>query len=107
MTQATSGAATASYKLVADAVQARIIDRSSNERLVQGMEDNISTHVLVCGAAEDIKPDDDCRMRVGTTEFVFRVNTVAAVWRVRSLHHQQAMVTLISKTGFSREPKIL
>jgi len=107
VTQATSGAAQATYIKIASDVKVRLVDRSTNEKLVQGKEDNVSTHLLMCGPGEDIQADDDCRMRVGQTQYVFRVNTIDDSWRVKSLHHQQAMVTLISKTGFSREPKIL
>lgn len=106
VTQATSGAAQATYSPITRSAKVRIMDRGDNERLVQGKEDNVSTHVLLCGATEDIRSDDDVRLRVGQTQFVFRVNTTGDAWRVRSLHHQTAMVTLISKGGFSREAKL-
>lgn len=99
---ATSGAATADYKCIAKGARLRVIDRGSNERLVQGKEDTVSTHLLMCDKGLDLQADDDVRVRVRNTEFVFRVNTIDDKYRVKRLHHQEAMVTLISNTGFSR-----
>ena len=102
VTVATSAAVSADYKRIATGARVRVVDRSSTERLVRGKEDTVSTHLIMCEKGLDLKADDDVRVRVRETEFVFRVNTIDDKYRVKRLHHQEAMVTLISTTGFSR-----
>lgn len=106
VTVASSAAATATYKKLVDAAKVRVVDAGAGERKVQGREGVVSSHKILCSATEDVKSDDDVRIRVGTVQYVFRVNTIEDIWRVRTLHHQEAMTTLISTTGFSRTPKL-
>lgn len=96
------GAAQARYDKIASGVKGRIVDYANTERKVQGKEDMVSDFVFLCSTAEDIKSDDDIRLRAGDFEHVFRVNRSEDLWRVRREHHQEVYCTLISKTGFHR-----